>query len=351
MELDLNLSNNKNFRKAFLVPFMFGLTAMAAVFIFGGSVADKAILKNRYYQIKDFSDKLAIATGSIYQKTLNTATAETTALSVLSTNPLYTELFNKTVFNWDLAQNRVSVRILDYDFQTYWLRFIDLSTIRIDEVNSTVSLETSGGATPKYTSSTGLKPIAINDQNLSIGTTKTFRFNITPLWNYSDKNKFYGLDLYPDEDDGHGADHIITYRNELSETEGNDDYHLNICEDDNDGDGDIDDDDDCEFEDGEEHNISLLGAYLGNYTSNNGVDVGNTVKGFENFTGYFNGSAPSDYEAKIISIALLGSSKEIVGFMNLSVDSIDYVDTGTPDDRWIEITTTVLGKPKAKLIE
>jgi len=349
MELNLNLSNYKNFRKAFLVPFMFGLTAMAAVFIFGGSIADKVILKNRYYQIKDFSDKLAIATGNIYQKTLNTTTAETKALSVLSTHPLYTELFDKTVFTWNLAQNRVSVRILNYDFKTYWLKFIDLNTIKIDEVNSTVSLETSGGTTPKYKSSMGLKPIAINDQNLSIGTTKTFHFNITPLWNYSDKDKFYALDLYPDEDDGHGADQVIKYKNELSKAE--DDYYLNICEDDNDGDGDIDDDDDCDYEDGEERNVSLLGAYLGNYTSNNGVDVGNTVKGFEAFTGYSHGSAPDNYEAKVISIALLGSSKEIVGFMSFSVDSIDYLDTGNPDDRWIEITTTVLGKPNAKLIE
>jgi len=350
MELNLNLSNYKNFRKAFLVPFMFGLTAMAAVFIFGGSVADKAILKNRYYQIKDFTDKLAIATGSIYQKTTNTTTAEADALTVLSTHPLYTELFNKTIFDWNLNQDRVSVRVIDYDFETYWLRFINLNTIKIDEVNSTVSLEISGGTSPKYASSTGLKPIAINDQNLSIGTTKTFRFDIASLWDYSDKEKFYGLDLYADDDNGHGADHVVMYRNELSEEDNK--YTLNVCNDDDLYDDDDDDDNhDCDYEDGEERNVSLLGAYLGNYTSNNSVDVGNTVKGFESFTGYFHGNAPVDYEPKIISVALLGSSEEIVGFMSLSVDSIDYVDTGTPDDRWIEITTTVLGKPKAKLIE
>jgi len=350
MENNSDITKNGNFRKAFLVPFMFGITAMSAIFIFGGSVADKMILKNRYYQIKDFTDKLAIAAGNIYQSELNTVTAEAKAFSVMSSHPLYNELFNSTTLVWNLSSSTVVANVQNYNFDTFWLRFIDLSSINIEEVNSTAQLVSNGGATSKYKTASALKPIAINDQNLSVGTSKTFRFKIASLWDYTEKDTFYGLDMFAVNDNYHGADQVILYRNELSDEEP--DYKLNVCDDDDGHDSDGDgDDDDCDYEDGDEKNVTLLGDYLGTYTSNNGVDVTNTVKGLEDYTGYFNGNPPVNYEAKEISVALLGSDESIVGFMNLSIDSLNYVDTGSGESRWIEMTATVLGKPKTKLID
>jgi hypothetical protein len=519
-------------RKGVVLPVVIGLITFTAAVIIGGSQADQLVQKNAYFQIKNLTDKAALAGASHWIKGYDEEQSEAVARSISTRNEVFGDDYSESLaFTW--GDEELTASLPTFVTNTFWLRLAGKSEMNITGVRSTAEIARYGDPNhAEFCNAFALKPLAINNQELAIGDEKSFLFRIEPEWNFADKDTFYGLDLFAGDDDLHGADHVVLYRNELAKEEA--DYRLTCGE----SAGcnptinfDIEDDrvvplEDCsvtfdvlgaaltygaggydlmvtahakiggnwedlgDFDDptggnlndhavhtyemgeypantgigveassylydgsgpmttnsnwylhrtrngwdgsihvqalrngdpvpdfepfgdqdsiedfieayldlethtvtlennqaiylfelgmdnqgdtaydmqdlvvlvtmdrseggGCENPISLLGAYLGTYTSNMSVDIGNTIKGLEDYTGYFNGAKPEGYDEdpKVIAVAILDESKEIVGFVNLKITSLEYDDTGNPEDRYVRMNTEVVGAPYARLIK
>ncbi len=155
-------------RKAMIVPFALGMVILSGIFLFAGSAADEVLLKNRYFQLKEFTEKAALAAANYYNVSEETDLAEHQSITLMQNNPLYESVGNQIAFVWDLTEEKVTVGIVHAQFYPFWLRMFGLEAVDIDDVNATARLFTSSEVVSPV--SKGLMPIAINERALETGT-------------------------------------------------------------------------------------------------------------------------------------------------------------------------------------
>ncbi len=160
-------------RKAVIVPFALGMVIMTGLFLFGGSVADEILLKNRYFKLKEFTEKAVLGAANYYNNNQDITEAESKTHSLMQLNPLYSSVSNQMEFFWD-TEDEVMVRINHHEFKPFWMRMFGMDVIDIDDVNSTAMLTTNNDTLSPI--SNALMPIAINEQDLEIGDKFTLRY-------------------------------------------------------------------------------------------------------------------------------------------------------------------------------
>lgn len=346
-------------RKAVVVPFALGMVIFSALILFGGSVADNVLLKNRYFKLKEFTEKSAIAAANYYNNGEDTLTAETNTLTLMQSHPLYTEIADQIGFSWQLDTDEVVVGIKQHTFETFWLKMFGMAAVNMDDINSTALIISSS----KVVSDESCKftPITINEQNLSIGQEINLSFQVLessstecctiemdmegnellscvasideaceegwmlstqfdPLltWDADDLDTFYGVDLFAASDNSHGADHIVSWRKII---DGSKTFTLNDCFSSQVNLLDLSSD------------LQFLGGYLGedNSIPDEAKQITDAVKAFETLLA--NGGA--------IDIAMLDPTATISGFISVNLKSIDALDNGNPNGRYLNIALEV----------
>lgn len=346
-------------RKAVIVPFALGMVIFSALVLLGGSVADNMLLKNRYFKLKEFTEKSAIAAANYYNNGEDTDTAETSTKTLMQTHPLYPDISNELVFDWRLLEEKVVVSIANHNFDTFWLKMFSLDSIPMHDINSTAEILSSDEVVSDQ--SCKFTPITINEQNLSIGQQITLSFQVlessgtqcclseldengdetltcvdsiddtceegwmlstqfddTLTWDSDDLTTFYGVDLFAATDNLHGADHIVTWRKII---DGSKSFTLTDCFSNNVNLLDV------------ESDIQFLGGYLGddNNVPDEAVQITDAVKAFEALLG---GSGTID-------IAMIDATATLSGFISVNLVDIQARDNGTPDSRYLDITLEV----------
>jgi len=153
-------------RRGVIVTFALGMVILSGLFLFGGSMVDKILLKNRYFQLKEFTEKAALGAANYYNKTEDSELAQTKTLVLMQTNPLYESVQNEIEFLWD-DDTAVTVCIHHTQFQPFWMRMFGVDAVDIYDVNSTARLSVSEEPVSQKTKA--LLPIAINERNVEIG--------------------------------------------------------------------------------------------------------------------------------------------------------------------------------------
>ncbi len=162
-------------RKAIIVPFALGMVLMSGLFLFGGSVADEMLLKNRYFKLKEFTEKAAIAAANYYNLDQDTQSAQQKTLSLMSANPIYDSVANEINFIWR-GGDEVTVGISKDSFQPFWLKMFGLNTVNIEDVNSTARLVNASDTISETTKE--FVPIAINERDLIPGDVLKLKYQI-----------------------------------------------------------------------------------------------------------------------------------------------------------------------------
>ena len=161
-------------RKAVIVPFALGMVILSGIFLFAGSVADEVLLKNRYFELKEFTEKAALAAANYYNRAEDTDLAQSKTRTLMQEHPLYTTIQDQIAFIWDLDEEKVTVGIDHAEFNPFWLRMFGLKAVDIDDVNSTARLFTSSEVISPVAK--GLMPIAINERALELGEQLSLQY-------------------------------------------------------------------------------------------------------------------------------------------------------------------------------
>ncbi len=162
-------------RKAVIVPFALGTVLMSGLFLFGGSVADEMLLKNRYFKLKEFTEKAAIAAANYYSVDQDRQNAQQKTLSLMSSNPIYDSVANEVEFIWR-DSDEVTVGIDKDRFQPFWLKMFGMDAINIEDVNSTAQIVDAPDAISDTTKE--FVPIAINERDIVPGDILRLKYQV-----------------------------------------------------------------------------------------------------------------------------------------------------------------------------
>ncbi len=359
-------------RKAVIVPFALGMVIFSALVLFGGSVADQMLLKNRYFKLKEFTEKSAIAAANYYNNGEDTDSAQASTLTLMQSHPLYDEISNQIIFSWELDTDEVVVGINHHTFDTFWLKMFGLNAVNMSDINSTALIITSTEVVSDE--SCKFTPITINEQDFSIGQEISLSFQVlessgteccliefdaegnellscipsvndtcldgwmlstkfdpTLTWDSDDLDTFYGVDLFAASDNSHGADHIVSWRKII---DGSKTFTLTDCFSSEVNLLDINSD------------VTFLGGYLGNTNAipDEAKQITDAIKAFETLLG----------SSGTIDIAMLDDTATISGFISVNLKSIEEKSNGNPNGRYLDITLEVTANQnnnKVKLID
>jgi hypothetical protein len=357
-------------RKASIVPFALGMVVLTGLFLFGGSVADKILLKNRYFKLKEFTEKAALGAANYYNSDQDITTAQIKTHSLMQSNPLYSSVFQEMEFFWDV-EDEVMVRIHHHQFKPFWLRMFGVDVIDIYDVNSSSLIINSDEIISAKTCN--FTPITINEQDLEIGQNINLSYQVlesvgteccqlqnidepneelictasvydtcdegwilstkfTPSldWEFDSLDTFYGVDIFASSDNSHGANHIVKWRKVVNGSTATlkDCYQNNISL------LDLDSD------------IRFLGGYLGgdNSLPDEGKQVTDAIKAFEALM----------QTNETIDIALVDNNATISGYISVKLNSIDAKSNGNLSGRYLNIELEVVqnqNNKKVKLVD
>jgi len=345
-------------RKAVIVPFALGMVIMMGLFLLGGSVADEMLLKNRYFKLKEFTEKAALGAANHYNNSQDIALAETRTHALMQSNPLYHDISEEIEFFWDV-EDEVMVRIHHDKFQLFWMRMFGMDVIDIYDINSSALILTSDEIISEQTCN--FTPITINEQALEIGQDINLSFQVlesvgseccqlqnvdqaneelvcvssvydtcedgwvlstqfspTLDWESDDLDMFYGIDIFASSDNSHGANHVVKWRNVIDGST----MTLEDCYQDDINLLDLDSD------------IRFLGGYLGetNQLPDEGKQVTDAIKAFEALI----------ETNKSLDIALVDNNATISGFITVNFKSIEAKSNGNLNGRYLDIELEVV---------
>lgn len=180
-------------RRGFIVQFLMGFVIFTGIAILAGSAADQMYLKNAYFDIKNLTDKAALAAAKKYQETFDEATAIASARAISSDNKIFgQDLKDELVFSFDEANTKVTATLPHFAFETFWLRILGINTLNIDDVNSTATIF-------QRLEGEKIAPFLINNQGLSPGDSISLTFDGAGVkgadYDPNDMGKFYPIEL------------------------------------------------------------------------------------------------------------------------------------------------------------
>ncbi len=180
-------------RRGFIVQFLMGLIIFTGIAILAGSVGDQMYFKNAYFEVKNLTDKAALAAAKNYQTSFDEQTAVAAARVISASNKVFgQDLKDQLVFTFDEAHTRVTATLPHFAYQTFWLRAVGLSSLDIDNVFSIASIY-------EPLSSQNIAPFLINNQDLEPGDSISLTFDGAGVkgadYDPADMTKFYPIEL------------------------------------------------------------------------------------------------------------------------------------------------------------
>lgn len=149
-------------RSGFIVQFLMGLIIFTGIAILAGSVGDQMYFKNAYFEVKNLTDKAALAAAKNYQTNFDEQIAIAAARNISANNKVFgQDLKDELVFTFDEAHTRVTATLPHFSYKTFWLRAVGLKSLDINNVYSVASIVeplSSQNVAPFLINKGGLKP-------------------------------------------------------------------------------------------------------------------------------------------------------------------------------------------------
>lgn len=180
-------------RRGFIVEFLMGFIITMGVVLLAGSVADEMFLKNSYFEVKNLTDKAALAAAKKYQETGNQQSAEAAGKLIGASNKISgQDMSQQLVFTFDASHTKVTATLPHYEFKTFWLRTLNMNAMNVDNVFSSASIY-------QPLSSEKITPFLINNQGLNAGDSLSLTFNNAGVkgrdYDPNNLSAFYPLEL------------------------------------------------------------------------------------------------------------------------------------------------------------
>ena len=335
-------------KKAFVDQILLGLFLFVSLIVLGATVNDNMQARDKYYNLKKITDNAVLTLAKYYVNVEeNTSNAQAIHYEMLEQTKLGNEVKDTITYTWDFISepNTVIARIENYKEDTFWLKFLDLTSFDLT-AESKANIITLDSPSPKSTYTSGVAPFAVNDQNFNIGDSFDITYNLTANWEYSDKTSFYPVLTNCDCD----CDFILSNQFDFSQLG----FDVNNCDDTSFGctaHGEsefshysklIDDiyyaNQSIDFDNGNTSSpICLIGTYLGNTISTWGTQINHLSSGIYELIGSSGENLPMEMD-----LITLNESAKANGIVRVSVNNYNFVTTSNPDNRYITLNTTIV---------
>jgi hypothetical protein len=335
-------------RRAFLNPLLFGFLIISSFIIFGATIVDDMVVRNRIHAIKKTTDTVAVTLAKHYLDTKSTEEAELVAQNILNSRDFTQNLISFMDYEWNLDDEpmNVIVGVSGYEVTTFWYRFLDKTEFAIPRIESKAIMV---GENEIYKHSTkSLSPFSINGDDFEVGDVNEYCFDENAIWSFDIKDKFYSLDNHcmcmlrfvfnPDEFDYFNSEYVsmfddcsidgnsamAAFQNELAD--GSFDYDL-----------------DLNFPDAIDEGICLLASSLGNLTAYSAASLNAITSGIKALFGAegVNGTLELDPMVRL-DVAILNENTQIDSFMEMGVHNLSWRGSGNTSSRYLCVEMEVL---------
>ena len=182
-------------KKAFIDQILLGFLIFSILIVTATTLLDDEEARNKYYKLKNLTNNSALSAAKYYAKvSQDTTEAQQIANDILSRTKLGNEIKDNLTYDWDFISqpNTLTVSLPSYEQDTFWYRFLDISTFSLDTQSKVKIVEGDD-----ITQTSNLTPFGINgcdSSHLVKGNIISFNIKGHSTYDDEDYSNYYGVD-------------------------------------------------------------------------------------------------------------------------------------------------------------